>query len=88
MPAREIPSILPPAYWVTIEKSLSLSGSQTLPLTIGGIATVVSKLFFFKQSDPGFNHTSLHMGPQAHTQPWKRVPCERCALSSVKYLEI
>lgn len=46
MPAREIPSILPPAYWVTIEKSLSLSRSQTLPLTIGGIETIVSKLFF------------------------------------------
>ena len=44
--AREIPSILPPAYWVTTEKSLSLSGSQTLPLTSGGIATAVSKLFF------------------------------------------
>ena len=25
--------------------------------------------------------TGLHLGPQAHTQPWKRAPCERCALS-------
>ena len=30
--------------------------------------------------------TSLHLGPQAHTQPWKRVPCERCALSSEQRL--
>ena len=25
--------------------------------------------------------TGLHLGPQAHTQPWKRAPCERHALS-------
>ena len=25
--------------------------------------------------------TGLHLGPQAHTQPWKRAPCERCAFS-------
>ena len=30
--------------------------------------------------------TGLHLGPQAHTQSWKRVPCEKCALSSEQRL--
>ena len=30
--------------------------------------------------------TGLHLGPQAHTQSWKRVPCERSALSSEQCL--
>ena len=35
---------------------------------------------------PGDRLTSLHLGPQAHTQPWKREPCERSALSSEQCL--
>ena len=35
---------------------------------------------------PGDRLTSLHLGPEAHTQRWKREPCERSALSSEQCL--